>query len=75
MASGRGRKKASRGVQKYNKLYIHRNENIEEVDNIDGWMESHGWEKSDLMNHWTIDVADLLSVSTFCFSDSCRVES
>ena len=38
MASGRGRKKASRGVRNYNKLIIHRNENLEEVNDIGDWL-------------------------------------
>ena len=30
-------------------------------------MKSHGWEKNELANHWTIDVADILSVPTALF--------
>ena len=33
-ASGRGRKKASRGVRNYNKLLIQRNQKLEEVNDI-----------------------------------------
>ena len=43
VASGRGRKQASRGFWNHNKLFIHRNQNIEEVNNIHGWMTSHDW--------------------------------
>ena len=42
-------------------------QNIEEVDIVDEWMKSHGWEKNELANHWTIDVADILSVPTALF--------
>ena len=49
--SSRGRKKVSRSDRRHKQLYIHRNQNIEKVDNIDEWMESHGWEKNELTNY------------------------
>ena len=67
VAGSRGRKKTSRSIRKYNQLYIHRNQNIEEVDNIDEWMTSHGWSKNESTNHWMIDGADILSLPTAPF--------
>ena len=40
---------------------------MDEVDNISEWMESNSWEKNEATNHWTIDVADTLSVPTAPF--------
>ena len=66
VASGRGQRKITRGARKYNKLIIHRNENIEEVNDIGDWLESHGW-KNDMAGHWTIKVNDTLSIPTAPF--------
>ena len=38
VASSRSRKKFSRSDRIYKQLYIHRKQNIDEVDNIDEWM-------------------------------------
>ena len=74
VTSSRGNKKASRSVRKYSQLYIHRNQNIEEVNNIGEWMKAHGWNKSELSDPWVIDVKDAFSISTARFGfDRSRV--
>ena len=55
-----GHKKVSRSDWRHKQLYIHWKQTIEKVDNIDEWMESHGWEKFELTNNWTIGVAIFL---------------
>jgi len=67
VASCRGRKKDSRGVRNYNKLFIHQNQNLEEVIDINDWMMSHGWSKNESTGHWTIKVDDTFSISTVPF--------
>ena len=67
VVSGRGRKKASRGVRNYNKLFIHRNQNLEEVNDINDWMTSHGWNKNESTGHWVIKVDNTLSIPTAPF--------
>ena len=38
----RGRRKFSRGDRKHKQLLTHRQVNFEDIDNIGGWLESHG---------------------------------
>ena len=67
VASGRGYKKARRGFRNYNKLLIHRNQNLEEVNDINDWMTSHGWNKNESTGHWMITADNTLFVPTAPF--------
>ena len=73
VANKRSGRKLSRSDRKLKQLSIHKQENFEEVGTIVDWMKSHGWEKYDAANHWTIDVADALSVPTAPFYVRSRV--
>ena len=66
-ANKRGSRKLSRSDRKFKQLSIHKRENFEEVGCIGDWLRSHGWERDDAANHWTIEVADALSVPTAPF--------
>ena len=57
-ANKRGSRKLSRSDRKF------KQENFEEVGSIGDWLRSHGWKKDEAANHWTIEVADALSVPT-----------
>ena len=67
VASGRGRKKASRGVRNYNKLFIYRKQMLEECNDINDWMTLHGWNKNGSSGHWMIKVDNIFSVPTASF--------
>ena len=66
-ANKRGSRKISRSDRKFRQLSIHKQENFEEVGSIGDWLRSHGWETDEAANHWTIEVADALSVPTAPF--------
>ena len=56
----------SKGLRNHNRLVIHRNENLEEVNDIDDWLKAHGWQHRD-DGYWTIRVSDTLSIPTAPF--------
>ena len=58
----RGSRQLSRSDRRFKQFSIHKQENFEEVGSIGDWLRSHGWEKDEAANHWTIEVADALSV-------------
>ena len=39
-------------------------ENFEDVGSTGDWLRFHGWERDESANHWTVEVADALSVPT-----------
>ena len=66
VASGRSRRKTAKGVRNYNRLIIHRNENIEEVNDIGDLLKLHGWQNG-ADGYWTFNVSDTLSIPTAPF--------
>ena len=66
-ANKRGTRKFSRSDRKLKQLSFHTEAKFEEVGCIGDWLTSHGWEKDISANHWTIEVADALSVPTAPF--------
>ena len=66
-ANKKGSRKFSRSDRKVKQLSIHKRENFEEVGSICDWLRSHGLEKDEAADHWTIEVADALSVPSAPF--------